>query len=148
MITRGENRRNYFRLDSQRADVIFQTWPADPGRGNDDPDRGNETMKNPATIPTRVMQEIEARMERAADLQQTRRHVIRHHGAQHWQWYLGNPFSCAADRRSQAARAVLEARRMIRENGYETWHVCAIARDPGAFAFCDGGGATPENIDQ
>lgn len=105
-------------------------------------------MKNPATIPARVMQEIESRMERAADLQQTRRHVMRHHGAQHWAWYLANPFSCAADRRSQAARAVLEARELIRINGFDVATICAIARDPGKFAFCDGGGATPENIDQ
>jgi len=35
VTTRGENRRNYCRLDSQRADVIFQTWPGDPDRGNE-----------------------------------------------------------------------------------------------------------------
>ena len=35
VTNRGGNRRNYFRLDSRRADVIFQTWPGDPGRGNE-----------------------------------------------------------------------------------------------------------------
>ena len=35
ITTRGENSRNYCRLDSQRADVIFQTWPGDPDRGNE-----------------------------------------------------------------------------------------------------------------
>jgi len=105
-------------------------------------------MKNPATIPACVMREIESRMDRLADLQQTRRHVMQHHGAQHWAWYLANPFNGAADRRVQAARAVQAARKLIQLNGYDVATVCAIARDPGKFAFCDGGGATPENIDK
>jgi hypothetical protein len=105
-------------------------------------------MKNPATIPAIVMREIESRMDILADLQQTRRHVMRHHGRQHWAWYLANPFSCAAERRRQAARAVLEVRQLILANGFDVATVCAIARDPAAFAFCDGGGATPENIEQ
>jgi len=105
-------------------------------------------MKNPATIPAIVMREIKSRMDRLADLQQTRRHVMRHHGRQDWAWYLANPFNSAAGERVQAARSILEARRIIRENGFDVATVCAIARDPGAFAFCDGGGATPENIDQ
>jgi hypothetical protein len=42
VTTREENRRNYFRLDSQRADVILDAWPGEPDRGNDDPVRGNE----------------------------------------------------------------------------------------------------------
>lgn len=104
------------------------------------------TKNNPATIPANVMQEIERRMDRAADLQQTRRHILRHHGAQQWRWYLDNPFAGHAERRVAAARAIREARRLIAENGYDVAEVCAIARDPGKFAFCDGGGATPANI--
>jgi len=103
-------------------------------------------MKNPATIPTRVMQEFESRMARAADLQETRRHVVKHHGLQQWRWVLENPFKSDRDRRLQAARSIIEARRLIRENGYDVAIVCAYARDPGAFAFCDGGGATPATI--
>jgi hypothetical protein len=103
-------------------------------------------MKNPANIPDSVMREFEARMDRMADLQQTRRHVVRHHGLQHWRWYLDNPFSSAADNRRHAAASIRAARRLIAHNGYDVATVCAIARDPGAFAFCDGGGATPENI--
>jgi hypothetical protein len=103
-------------------------------------------MKNPALIPGSVMREIESRMARAADLQETRRHIVRHHGLQQWAWYLQNPFSCAADRRRHAAAAIRAARRLIAHNGYDVATVCAYARDPGAYAFCDGGGANPENI--
>lgn len=103
-------------------------------------------MNNPATIPAHVMREIERRMAFGADLQQTRRHVLRHHGLQQWRWYLDNPFAGHADRRRQAAASIREVRRLIAENGFDVATVCAIARDPDAYAFCDGGGATAATI--
>lgn len=105
-------------------------------------------MKNPATIPASVMREFESRMDHAAGLQETRRHVIRHHGMAEWRWLSTTPHERHQAQRSQAARWIREARKLIAENGYDVAEVCAIARDPGKFAFCDGGGATPENIDQ
>lgn len=103
-------------------------------------------MKNPATIPDSVMQEIERRMAHAAGLQETRRHVVRHHGRAEWQWLSTTPHERHGRERAQAARWILEAREMIRANGFDTWEVCAIARDPDKFAFCDGGGATADDL--
>ena len=98
-------------------------------------------MKNPATIPPRVMAHIESDMARMADLQATRRHVVRHHGMVEWRWLSTTPYERHARDRLQAARAIREARRLIRANGYDVAEVCSIARDPDAFAHCDGGGA-------
>ena len=105
-------------------------------------------MKNPAAIPACVMQEFERLMARAEDMQETRRHVVKHHGRSEWSWLSTTTHERHGRERLQAARSILEARRLIRENGFDVAKVCAIARDPGAFAFCDGGGASPENIDQ
>lgn len=102
--------------------------------------------KNPATIPASVMDEFERRMDHAADLQETRRHVIRQHGMAEWRWLSTTPHERHGRERAQAARWIREARQLIAQNGYDVAEVCAIARDPGKFAFCDGGGATPENI--
>ena len=103
-------------------------------------------MKNTATIPDSVLREFERRMARAADLQETRRHVVKHHGRSEWQWLSTTPHERHGRERLQAARSILEARAMIRENGFDTWHICAIARDPDSFAFCDGGGATAADL--
>ena len=105
-------------------------------------------MKNPATIPAHIMQEFESRMARAESLQETRRHVVKHHGRAEWQWLSTTTHERHGRERSQAALWIREARALIRLNGFDTWAVCAIARDPGKFAFCDGGGATAENIGQ
>lgn len=103
-------------------------------------------MKNPATIPARVMQEFESRMAHASGLQETRRHVVKHHGKAEWAWLSTTDTERHKSQRAQAARWIIEARQLIRENGYDVAAVCAIARDPGKFAFCDGGGATPATI--
>ncbi len=103
-------------------------------------------MKNPALIPDNVMQEIERRMSHADNLQETRRHVIKHHGMAEWRWLSTTPHERHGRERSQAARWILEARDLIRLNGFDTWHVCAIARDPDGFAFCDGGGAAADDL--
>jgi hypothetical protein len=103
-------------------------------------------MKNPATIPGSVMEEIERRMARGDDMQETRRHVIKHHGMSEWRWLSTTPHERHARERAQAARSILEVRQLIRENGFNTWEVCAIARDPDGFAFCDGGGATADDL--
>lgn len=102
--------------------------------------------KNPAKIPTIVMEDITRRMARMQDMQATRAHVIKHHGLSEWRWLSTTPTLGHARDRAYAAASIREVRRLILENGYDTWEVCAIARDPGKFAFCDGGGATPENI--
>jgi hypothetical protein len=108
------------------------------------------TNNTPATIPTSVMREIERRMARAEEMQGRRRHVVKHHGRWHWSECCtpGRGYDADAEheRRREAAASIREARRLIAENGYDVADVCAIARDPGKFAFCDGGGATPENI--
>ena len=103
-------------------------------------------MKNPATIPDHIMQEFERLMARADDLQETRRHVVKHHGRTEWSWLSTTPHERHGRERLQAARSILEARRLIRENGYETWQVCAVARDPDGFAFCDAGGSTAAQL--
>jgi hypothetical protein len=103
-------------------------------------------MKNPATIPDNIMREIERRISHAASLQETRRHVVRHHGRREWEYLTTTPHERHGRERSQAARWLREIRGLIAANGYEVWHVCAIARDPDAFAFCDGGGATAADL--
>lgn len=107
-------------------------------------------MKNPATIPAGVMREIERRMARAADMQATRRHVVKMHGRFEW-WQISTPgrgydADALHERRVCAARSIREMRRLIAENGYNVADVCAIARDPDKFAFCDGGGATAADL--
>ena len=107
-------------------------------------------MNNPATIPDSAMREIERRMARAEEMQERRRFVTRHHGRFAWGQCStpGRGYDADAEheRRREAAASIREARRLIAENGYDVAEVCAIARDPGKFAFCDGGGATPANI--
>jgi hypothetical protein len=91
-------------------------------------------------IPDSVMQEFERRMAHAEGLQETRRHVVKHHGMVEWRWLSTTPHERHSQQRAQAARWILEARALIRENGHDTWLVCAQARDPDGFAFCSGGG--------
>jgi hypothetical protein len=102
-------------------------------------------MKNPATIPDHIMLEIERRMAYAEELQGTRRFVTRSHGVWHWSECStpGRGYDADAehDRRVAAARSIREARETLRRNGYDVAEVCSIARDPDAYAFCDGGGA-------
>ena len=104
-------------------------------------------MKNPAEIPSSVMRAFECYMVFAADLQATRRHIRSALGQQHWVWHLDNPYSCCRQERSMAADRIKKARRLIRENGYDVAEVCSIARDPGMYAFCDGGGAAPADFE-
>lgn len=109
-----------------------------------------KTTNNPATIPAHVMREIERRMARAEEMQTRRRHVVRHHGRFAWSQCStpGRGYDADAEheRRREAAASIREARRLIAENGFDVAEVCAIARDPGAYAFVHGGGATPANI--
>ena len=102
-------------------------------------------MKNPATIPDNIMLEIERRMAHAEELQATRRFVTRSYGSWHWSECStpGRGYDADAehDRRAAAARSIQEAREIIRRQGYDVAEVCSIARDPDAYAFCDGGGA-------
>jgi hypothetical protein len=118
-------------------------------RGRDDPDQRNpdrgNTMNNPATIPDSVMLEFERIMGRAADMQATRRHVVKHHGRAEWAWLSTTPHERHGRERLQAARAILEARELIRAKGFDTWAVCSIARDPDGHAFCYGG-ATADDL--
>jgi hypothetical protein len=104
-------------------------------------------MNNPATIPDRVLREIESRMARVADLQATRRHVVRQYGKAEWAWLSKTPHERHGRERLQAARSILEMRELIRANGFDTWAVCSIARDPDGHAFCNGG-ATAEDLRQ
>jgi len=91
-------------------------------------------------IPDSVMQEFERRMARADVLQDTRRHVVKHHGLEYWRWLSTTDTLWHREHRRQAAAAILKARAAIRRNGHDTWLVCAQARDPDGFAFCSGGG--------
>jgi len=104
-------------------------------------------MNNPATIPDHVLREIESRMARAADMQETRRHVVKHHGPSEWAWLSTTPHERHGRERLQAARSILEMRELIRANGFDTWEVCSIARDPDGHAFCHGG-ATADDLRQ
>ena len=92
-----------------------------------------------SAIPDSVMQEFERRMAHAEELQETRRHVIKHHGMAEWRWLSTTDTLWHGQQRRQAARRILEARRLIREHGFDTWLVCSQARDPDGWAFCDGG---------
>lgn len=98
---------------------------------------------NPATIPDQVMRELERRMARAEEMQERRRLVTRRHGRFAWSECStpGRGYDADAehDRRQEAAASIREARRIIAENGYDVATVCAIARDPDAYAFCHGG---------
>jgi len=104
-------------------------------------------MRNPAEIPQSVMRIIESDMARADDMQAKRRHVTRHHGLFHWQWLATTPYQSVCSERAAMAQRLKVIRAQCRENGYPTGEVCALARDPGKFAFCDGGGATPSDFD-
>ena len=104
-------------------------------------------MNNPANIPAGVMSEIECRLARGADLQETRRHVVKHHGRSHWDWLSTTPHQNCRQDRATAAKRIREIRRLIAENGYDVAAVCSIARDPGMYAHCDGGGATPADFE-
>lgn len=96
-------------------------------------------------IPDHILREIERRTAHAADLQQTRRHVVKHHGKAEWAWLSTTPHERHGRERLQAARWILEARELIRTNGFDTWMICSIARDPDGHAFCYGG-ATADDL--
>lgn len=96
-------------------------------------------------IPDNILREIERRMAHAADLQATRRHVVKHHGKAEWAWLSTTPHERHGRERLQAARAILAVRELIRANGFDTWLICSIARDPDGHAFCYGG-ATADDL--
>jgi hypothetical protein len=104
-------------------------------------------MNNPANIPSGIMSEIECRLARGADLQETRRHVVKHHGRNEWQWLSTTPHQNCRQDRATAAKRIRQIRKLIAENGYDVAQVCSIARDAGMYAFCDGGGATPADFE-
>ena len=103
-------------------------------------------MKNPANIPPHVMAQIESDMARLAALQETRRHVVRHHGLSEWLWMATTETLSHGSSRRRVAAAIWHDREIIRRQGYDAALVCSIARDPDAFAHCDGGGALAEDF--
>lgn len=105
-------------------------------------------MKNPAMISAATRERGEVLMDRADDLQRMARDITRALGrAETIYRRTADTFRHGGARDAVAAEVKL-CRRWLRDNGYDAGHVCHEFRDPGAFAFCDGGGATPENIDQ
>ncbi len=48
--------------------------------------------------------------------------------------------------RAEVAAAIKDVRKTVSADQYNTWEFCAVARDPDSFAFCDGGGATADDL--
>ena len=89
--------------------------------------------------PDHIMQQIEATMARAERLQDRARVITQALGRAEWLHRRESPaFGFKADRDAVAA-SIRRARAAITRNGLDTWHVCAVARDPDAEAFASAG---------
>jgi hypothetical protein len=83
---------------------------------------------DPCTIPAGVLRELSWRFARATELQATRQHVVRHHGAAEWRYLSTTPHERHASARAEAAAAVRLARSLCQANGYRAVAVRAHIR--------------------
>jgi hypothetical protein len=113
---------------------------------NDTPQRGNATMENPATITDRIRDRGEALMSLASDLQSSARQITKMLGRAETIYRRASPTFAHGAARDRVAREVRACRQWLRDRGYDAAAVCAEFRDPDAFAFCDGGGATAQDF--
>lgn len=88
----------------------------------------------------------EALMARAADLQAAARQITRMMGRDETIYRRTSPAFGHGATRDRAAAEVRACRQWLRDRGLDAAAICAEFRDPGRFAFVDGGGATPANI--
>lgn len=103
-------------------------------------------MKNPATIPGDIRHWAEVDMRRAADLQAAARQAAADVGRQTVIFRRSSLAFPDRGSRGEVARRIVALRRRLRDAGYDAGRVCAEFRDPDAFAFCDGGGATAADL--
>lgn len=103
-------------------------------------------MKNPATITDSIRDRGEALMALAADLQASARQITRMMGRAETIYRRTAPAFGHGATRGRVAGELRACRQWLRDRGYDAARVCAEFRDPGAVAFCDGGGATPADL--
>lgn len=101
---------------------------------------------NPAMLPAAVRDRGEHLMARAADLQRSARQITRMLGRDETIYRRSADTFRHGTARAAVAAEIKLARRWLRLRGYDAAAVCAQFRDPGAFAFCDGGGAVPADL--
>ena len=90
-------------------------------------------------IPDSIMENIEWRMRLVAEAQDRARAITAALGRREWLERRESPaFGFKAERDSIAGMA-RTAREAIRRNGFDTWEVCSIARDPDGHAFASAG---------
>jgi hypothetical protein len=82
--------------------------------------------KNPPGESTLAM--IRHWLLRGDDLQQTRRHVVKHHGRAEWSWLTTTSTERHGHDRAQAARWLRDIRKIAAHNGYTPREVFALAR--------------------
>lgn len=93
-------------------------------------------MNNPAMLTDATRERGEHLMARATDLQARARQITRMMGrAETIYRRTADTFRHGAERAAVAAE-IREARRWLRDAGYDAAVVCAEFRDPGAHAFC------------
>jgi len=85
------------------------------------------TKHNPP--PRRVLELVASYLARGADLQQTRRHVVRHHGRAEWQWLSTTPHESHGRERGSVARWLRDVRKLAAQNGYAPCDVFRLARE-------------------
>lgn len=99
-------------------------------------------MKNPAMIPDSIRDRGEALMSLADDLQASAKQITRMLGRAETIYRRTAPTFGHGAARGRVAEEIRACRQWLRDAGYDAAAVCAEFRDPDAFAFCDGGGAT------
>lgn len=103
-------------------------------------------MKNPAHIPDSIRDRGEALMSLASGLQASARQITRMLGRAETVYRRAAPTFGHGATRDRVAAEVRACRQWLRDAGYDAAAVCAEFRDPDAFAFCDGGGATAADL--
>ena len=103
-------------------------------------------MKNPATITDSIRDRGEALMALAADLQASARQITKMLGRAETIDRRTAPTFAHGATRGRVAEELRACRRWLRDRGYDAAAVCAQFRDPDAYAFCDGGGATAADL--
>jgi hypothetical protein len=78
--------------------------------------------------PDSVLATIRHWLLRGDDLQQTRRHVVKHHGRAEWEWLSTTTTERHAEERAQAARWLRDIRTLARYNDYTPRLVFRLAR--------------------
>ena len=82
--------------------------------------------KNPPNESTLAI--VRSWLRRGEDLQQTRRHVVRHHGLAEWLWLSTSDTQRHGRERAQVARWLRDIRKIAAHNGYAPREVFSLAR--------------------